>query len=35
MPNLGLNDVDVAAVIDFMEKQSPRHASAPADRPHH
>ena len=35
MPNLGLNDVDVAAVIDFMEKQSPRHASAPVDRPHH
>ena len=27
MPNLGLNDVDVTAVIEFMEKQSALHAS--------
>ncbi|MEE2672960.1 MAG: SCO family protein [Myxococcota bacterium] len=28
MPNLGLNDVDVAAVIDFIEKQSPRQSGS-------
>ena len=30
MPNLGLNDVDVAAVIDFIEKQSGGDTSGPA-----
>ena len=35
MPNLQLNDVDVAAVIDFMEKKSQRHEPAPADEHAH
>jgi len=39
MPNLGLNRIDVVAVIDFMEKESRRQGAATqnehAHRPHH
>ena len=36
MPNLQLNDIDVAAVIDYMEKENERRAPAPAtEHAHH